>query len=124
VLKGRLAPAVLTVNTAADEIAADSTLSLREAIGVGNNQSDANLSPAEQAQASGSLGSKDRIQFASSLNGQTITLTSGALTINRSLSIAGLSLADAAEALGISAATAKRYWVYARSWLYGKIHGQ
>jgi RNA polymerase sigma factor (TIGR02999 family) len=37
---------------------------------------------------------------------------------------AGLSLADAAEALGISAATAKRYWVYARSWLYGKVHGQ
>jgi RNA polymerase sigma factor (TIGR02999 family) len=37
---------------------------------------------------------------------------------------AGLSLADAAEALGISPATAKRYWVYARSWLYGKVHGQ
>jgi RNA polymerase sigma factor (TIGR02999 family) len=37
---------------------------------------------------------------------------------------AGLSLAEAAEALGISAATAKRHWVYARSWLYGKVHGQ
>ena len=37
---------------------------------------------------------------------------------------AGLSLADAAAALGISAATAKRHWVYARSWLYGKIHGR
>jgi RNA polymerase sigma factor (TIGR02999 family) len=37
---------------------------------------------------------------------------------------AGLSLAEAAEALGISAATAKRHWVYARSWLYGKIHGR
>jgi RNA polymerase sigma factor (TIGR02999 family) len=35
---------------------------------------------------------------------------------------AGLSLADAAAALGISAATAKRHWVYARSWLYGKLH--
>ena len=34
------------------------------------------------------------------------------------------SLQDAAAALGISAATAKRYWVYARSWLYGKVHGQ
>ena len=34
---------------------------------------------------------------------------------------AGLSLADAAAALGISAATAKRHWVYARAWLYGKI---
>jgi RNA polymerase sigma factor (TIGR02999 family) len=37
---------------------------------------------------------------------------------------AGLSLADAAAALSISPATAKRYWVYARSWLYGKVRGQ
>ena len=37
---------------------------------------------------------------------------------------AGLSLAEAAEALGISLATAKRHWVYARSWLYGKLHGR
>ena len=36
---------------------------------------------------------------------------------------AGLSLADAAAALGVSPATAKRYWVYARAWLYGKVHG-
>jgi RNA polymerase sigma factor (TIGR02999 family) len=37
---------------------------------------------------------------------------------------AGLSLPDAAAALGISPATAKRHWVYARSWLYGKLHGR
>jgi RNA polymerase sigma factor (TIGR02999 family) len=37
---------------------------------------------------------------------------------------AGLSLQDAADALDISLATAKRHWVYARSWLYGKIHGR
>jgi RNA polymerase sigma factor (TIGR02999 family) len=36
---------------------------------------------------------------------------------------AGVSLDDAAAMLGISPATAKRYWVYARSWLYGKLHG-
>jgi RNA polymerase sigma factor (TIGR02999 family) len=36
---------------------------------------------------------------------------------------AGLTLPEAAAALSISPATAKRYWVYARSWLYGKIHG-
>jgi RNA polymerase sigma factor (TIGR02999 family) len=36
---------------------------------------------------------------------------------------AGLSLPDAAAALGISLATAKRHWIYARSWLYGKVHG-
>jgi RNA polymerase sigma factor (TIGR02999 family) len=34
---------------------------------------------------------------------------------------AGLPLADAAAALGISLATAKRQWVYARSWLYGRV---
>jgi RNA polymerase sigma factor (TIGR02999 family) len=34
---------------------------------------------------------------------------------------AGLSLPEAALALGISATTAKRYWIYARSWLYGKL---
>jgi RNA polymerase sigma factor (TIGR02999 family) len=37
---------------------------------------------------------------------------------------AGVSLEDAADMLGVSAATAKRYWVYARSWLYGKLHGE
>jgi RNA polymerase sigma factor (TIGR02999 family) len=36
----------------------------------------------------------------------------------------GVSLEDAAGMLGISAATAKRYWVYARSWLYGKLQGE
>src|SRR5262249_36734013 len=37
---------------------------------------------------------------------------------------AGLSLHEAAEALGISPATAKRHWIYARSWLYGKVLGR
>ncbi len=37
---------------------------------------------------------------------------------------AGLSMDQAAKALGISAATAKRHWVYARSWLYGKLHAR
>jgi RNA polymerase sigma factor (TIGR02999 family) len=34
---------------------------------------------------------------------------------------AGLSVEDAAAALGISPATAKRHWVYARSWLFDQI---
>jgi RNA polymerase sigma factor (TIGR02999 family) len=34
---------------------------------------------------------------------------------------AGLSLTEAAEAMGISYATAKRYWTYARAWLYAEI---
>jgi RNA polymerase sigma factor (TIGR02999 family) len=37
---------------------------------------------------------------------------------------AGLSIMDAAAALGISPATAKRHWIYARAWLYGKMRGQ
>ena len=37
---------------------------------------------------------------------------------------AGLSIEEAARALGISPASAKRQWVYARSWLYGKVHGR
>jgi RNA polymerase sigma factor (TIGR02999 family) len=36
---------------------------------------------------------------------------------------AGLSLPDTARALGISTASAKRQWIYARAWLYGKVHG-
>jgi RNA polymerase sigma factor (TIGR02999 family) len=34
---------------------------------------------------------------------------------------AGVTLEDAAQMLNISPATAKRYWVYARSWLYDKL---
>jgi RNA polymerase sigma factor (TIGR02999 family) len=35
---------------------------------------------------------------------------------------AGLSLEETAEALGISVATAKRYWAYARAWLFGRMN--
>ncbi len=35
---------------------------------------------------------------------------------------AGLSLEEAAVALEISPATAKRYWAYSRAWLFGQIH--
>jgi RNA polymerase sigma factor (TIGR02999 family) len=34
----------------------------------------------------------------------------------------GATLEETARLLDISPATAKRYWVYARSWLYGKLH--
>jgi len=33
----------------------------------------------------------------------------------------GLSLAEAAEVLGISEPTAKRYWTYARAWLFREL---
>jgi RNA polymerase sigma factor (TIGR02999 family) len=35
---------------------------------------------------------------------------------------AGLSHQDAAQALGISRATADRYWAYSKSWLYCKLY--
>jgi RNA polymerase sigma factor (TIGR02999 family) len=34
---------------------------------------------------------------------------------------AGLSVAEAAEALGISEVTAARYWAFARTWLYAEL---
>ena len=37
---------------------------------------------------------------------------------------AGLSVQEAADALGISRATADRYWAYARTWLYCELGNQ
>jgi RNA polymerase sigma factor (TIGR02999 family) len=34
---------------------------------------------------------------------------------------AGLTIEEAADALGVSSATAKRYWTYARAWLYQAV---
>jgi RNA polymerase sigma factor (TIGR02999 family) len=34
---------------------------------------------------------------------------------------AGLTMAEAAQALGISLATAERYWTFARTWLYAEL---
>ena len=33
----------------------------------------------------------------------------------------GLSIDEASAAMGVSSATAKRYWTYARAWLYGRM---
>jgi RNA polymerase sigma factor (TIGR02999 family) len=38
------------------------------------------------------------------------------------LFFAGLSVQEAADALGISRATADRHWAYARTWLYCRLH--
>ena len=37
---------------------------------------------------------------------------------------AGLTLGEAAAALGIGRRTADRYWAYARAWLYDKLQGR
>jgi RNA polymerase sigma factor (TIGR02999 family) len=36
---------------------------------------------------------------------------------------AGLTMPEAAQALGISLATAERYWSFARSWLFAELEG-
>jgi DNA-directed RNA polymerase specialized sigma24 family protein len=36
----------------------------------------------------------------------------------------GCNLSEAAMALGVSTATAKRYWTYARAWLYSELSGE
>jgi RNA polymerase sigma factor (TIGR02999 family) len=37
---------------------------------------------------------------------------------------AGMSVPEAARALGVSVATAERYWTYARSWLYCELNAE
>jgi RNA polymerase sigma factor (TIGR02999 family) len=37
---------------------------------------------------------------------------------------AGLTIEEAADALGVSPATAKRYWTYSRAWLFQRISGE
>jgi RNA polymerase sigma factor (TIGR02999 family) len=37
---------------------------------------------------------------------------------------AGMTIAEAADVLGISVATAKRYWTFSRAWLYEAITGE
>ena len=37
---------------------------------------------------------------------------------------AGMTIPQAAAALGISHATAERHWTYARVWLYSELHGE
>jgi CSLREA domain-containing protein len=89
VLEGRLAPAVLTVNTPQDETNPnDGSVSLREAIQAINNGS-AGSDTDITNENPGPFGSNDTIQFAPGLNGQTITLTQGELDITRSVAING-----------------------------------
>jgi predicted outer membrane repeat protein len=88
-LEGRWAPAVLTVNSVADNTNSDNSLTLREAIMLVDGNLGRSLSSAEQAQVVGTLGSSDTIQFNLPAGAQTITLTRGALAITKPMSIVG-----------------------------------
>jgi hypothetical protein len=77
---------VLTVNTSADNTAADEFLALREAIRLINVDGDANaalgrpLTAGEAAQVIASpLGTRDEVRFAASADAQPISLTLGQL---------------------------------------------
>jgi predicted outer membrane repeat protein len=80
---------ILTVNTTADNTIADNFLTLREAIQVVSGTLGRALTAGEQAQLRGTLGNNDTIQFAVPSGPQTITLTSGALSILRPIAITG-----------------------------------
>ena len=88
-LEDRCAPAVLTVNSVADNTTADSALTLREAIQVVNGSLGHSLTTAEKAQVSGVLGTNDSIQFNLPSGPQTIKLTGGMLAISKAVAING-----------------------------------
>jgi hypothetical protein len=114
VLEGRLAPAVLTVNSVDDTVSSTtSTLDLREAIllvnsgGRATDSSNNSLSAVKGSQidtSSGDFGTNDTIQFALGPNSQTITLNGAELFITKDLSIVGPS----AGALTVSGNHASR----------------
>src|SRR5258708_31412324 len=81
ILEDRQAPALLTVNSVADNTTADSALTLREAVLAVDGTLGRSLTTAEKALVAGTLGSNDKIQFNLPTGHQTITLTGGALSI-------------------------------------------
>jgi hypothetical protein len=90
VLEDRLAPATLTVNTAADVVnPSDGTLSLRDAISAINAGNANGLTAVEQGQVSGTFGNNDTIQFQLS-NGSIINLNSALPNITKNVTISGL----------------------------------
>jgi hypothetical protein len=89
-----LAPAVLTVDSPADDTTPDSVLTRREAVALVDGTLGRSLTAAEQAQVSGTPGSSDAIQFDLPAGPQTVTLTLGALAITRPVTITGPGAAN------------------------------
>jgi predicted outer membrane repeat protein len=88
-LEDRWAPAVLTVNSVADNTTVDAALTLREAIQVVDGTLGRALSAVEKTQVTGILGSNDTIQFNLLAGPQTIKLTGAALSITKPVAIVG-----------------------------------
>jgi hypothetical protein len=87
-LEDRTAPAVLTVNTLADNNPSD-RLDLRQAIAAVNAGSLAGLTPEQQQQVSGELGSRDQIRFALEQTGTITFAELAGLRLDRSVAIHG-----------------------------------
>src|SRR5580704_2877152 len=82
VLEDRQLLSTITVDTTADETAADSTMSLREAIEVSNGTlSVSALSTQEKAQVSGAVGSANTIDFNIPTTDPGYNATTGVWTI-------------------------------------------
>jgi predicted outer membrane repeat protein len=91
-LETREVPAVFTVNGASDLITPSNILSLREAISLNTGALSYNqLSAAEKAQISGTIGSNDRIQFST---GAIINLSADLPTLTKKLTIEGPEAGD------------------------------
>ena len=111
-LEDRFAPAFLTVNSLADTTAADSSLTLREAVLLVDGTLGRALTAGEQAQVTGTLGQNDTIQFNLPAGSQTITLTGGALNLTKSASIIG----PGAGSLAINGGNLDRDFVIGQIW--------
>jgi hypothetical protein len=100
-------PAIITVNSVADNSTPDNSLTLREAIALEDGTLGRALTQGEQAQIYGTLGNSDTIQFNLPAGSQTITLTGGALSITHPLTISG----PGAASLTINGANLDRVFV-------------
>jgi hypothetical protein len=84
----------LTVKSTADTTTPGNVLTLRDAVEIVDGTLGRALTPAEQAQVSGTLGINDTIQFALPAGPQTITLTQGELDLTQPVTIAGPGAAN------------------------------
>jgi hypothetical protein len=114
-LENRSVPAVLSVNSVADNMVRDNVLTLREAIAlVDNGNVGRALTTLERAQVKGTLGKNDIIQFQLPSGHQIIKLTGGPLSITKPVTIIG----PGAESLTISGNNQSRVFVV------GKIYSR
>jgi hypothetical protein len=112
-LEERAVPAVLTVNSTADDNTRDSVLTLREALFLANGTlTAADLTDTKRIQVSGTLGSStpDTIRFHIGTGKQTIAPTSALPDITEAVVIDGTAPSDlSGQVIGLSGASAGSY---------------